>query len=426
MSQHSSLNRFDEDENFCDECEQEDESESEAEDEDDTQMIQKNVFMMQLQKMDLFIAQDMETGHFDVTFEVDKKLIYAHKFNLCSASEVFQRQFSKRWSKKAEQNETIKIEHYGYEEFWQFLCFIYSGTCALSNETVFSIAGMAEFYGIPTLKEYCDVFLSKLENDIDMINIFEKADFAQSYSLSKYLKSLKRFICQNLDALIKADDFFFYEKSFIEILVTVDRNYDEEQFFVKVYHWALQQANLKKEAAESEEFNLDLAIKNELRGIICHIKFSRMNLQFLLDFIGLFFKKTLVKMAEKVAKADRTPSFSQKVLDVVITEASKFLSKIKFSAMSFEFIKNYVVKKSFLFTASELYKIVSKCKRDTEQEAELFETLYGLAEDQEVKKEIQDLDVNYDFSQSIHNALSEILKNIHFHHMPFEFLMDFV
>uniref|UniRef100_A0A914XVA5 BTB domain-containing protein n=1 Tax=Panagrolaimus superbus TaxID=310955 RepID=A0A914XVA5_9BILA len=461
MPRHN-RNHFDDDEDeedyygdedyYDDDSEPEDETANEdSEPENETAMIQRNICVLQLQKFDLFESQNKETGHFDVTFEIDKKFLHAHKFALAAASKTFQTQFSKRWTEKVNDDEPIKIQNYSYEEFLQLLCFLYSGVCKLTSDNVFSLTDMGEFYDLPLLKEYCDKFMSKLKNDVDIDNVYDKVDFALRYSLSDYLNSIKKFIRQNFESLAKSEQFMIFKKPFVQVMMSVERSFDEEKLLESVYKWAVHQATLKKDAQNSDEFNMAVAIKNELYGIISDVKFAEINLEFVLQFVAdkeLIFStselytmfylsfhenreellfKALYGLAEKEAKAKIACSHNRINLnDLIKAEASKFLSEVNFGGMSFEFIMNFVAKKSFLFTPSELYKIVSNCKRRQDQEAELFKSLVKLAEDQEIEKQKEAMKDNFLLSEAVKNALSENLSSIKFQLMPYKFLFDFV
>uniref|UniRef100_A0AC35GN04 BTB domain-containing protein n=1 Tax=Panagrolaimus sp. PS1159 TaxID=55785 RepID=A0AC35GN04_9BILA len=123
----------------------------------------RNIHDMQLQRFELFKAQDVKTGLFDVAFEIDGKKILANKL-MFTCSEPLTSMLSDRWCNK--DAETVKIETYSYENFYQFLCFLYSGQCHLTQENAFVLTDMSESYGIPTLKGYCDEWLSKRKRDI--------------------------------------------------------------------------------------------------------------------------------------------------------------------------------------------------------------------------------------------------------------------
>uniref|UniRef100_A0A914PZ77 BTB domain-containing protein n=1 Tax=Panagrolaimus davidi TaxID=227884 RepID=A0A914PZ77_9BILA len=171
----------------------------------------RNVFDMQLQKFELFKAQDVKTGHFDVIFEVDGKRIFANKFILTS-SEPLTSMLSDRWFNK--DVEAVKIEAYSYDDFYQFLY-------------------VSEFYGIAILKGFCDEWLSKRKEDINEKNVYEFIEIAHQYSLKELLGTLERLFIRNLDVFLGDDLFLNVKKDVIELLLKFSK-IQEEEFFEAV------------------------------------------------------------------------------------------------------------------------------------------------------------------------------------------------
>ena len=75
---------------------------------------------------------------------------------------------------------------------------------------------------------------------------------------------------------------------------------------------AEDQAKVKQELFDNENFDLNETIKNELAEVLPQIKFGRMNFQFVSNFVGMFYDKILY--------------FNKKIL---------FCSRKKFSFSSF-------------------------------------------------------------------------------------------
>uniref|UniRef100_A0A914PZA1 BTB domain-containing protein n=1 Tax=Panagrolaimus davidi TaxID=227884 RepID=A0A914PZA1_9BILA len=120
------------------------------------------------ERLEIFKSQDQENGYFDLKFEVEGKPIYAHKFMLASVSDVFKRMISDIWNKK----ETIEITTNSYNDFYEFLTFVYSGNCKLNDENIFTMVDLSEFYQVKELQQKCDGYLSQKEYTKENILVF--------------------------------------------------------------------------------------------------------------------------------------------------------------------------------------------------------------------------------------------------------------
>uniref|UniRef100_A0A914PRX8 BTB domain-containing protein n=1 Tax=Panagrolaimus davidi TaxID=227884 RepID=A0A914PRX8_9BILA len=228
------------------------------------------------ERFETYKSQDQENGYFDLKFEIEGKIIFAHKFMLSSVSDVFKRMISDIWNKK----ETIEIKTNSYNDFYEFLTFLYSGNCKLNDENIFVMVDLSEFYHVKSLTHKCDEFLSKKKYTKENIRlIFE--------TLSKYsLPMFEKAISTSMEYLdfIESDRFMETSKSTVEKIVKLeDRIVSEEILFQKIYEWAENQA--KKKQSESNEENLNDAIKAELIEILPFIRFKKMNMNFLHKFV---------------------------------------------------------------------------------------------------------------------------------------------
>uniref|UniRef100_A0A914Q825 BTB domain-containing protein n=1 Tax=Panagrolaimus davidi TaxID=227884 RepID=A0A914Q825_9BILA len=181
---------------------------------------------MQQERFKFFKSQNVETGNFDVTFEIEGKKLFAHRFILMPVSEYLNAMLSDRWSNK---NDIIKIESFTYDNFYQFLCFLYSGSCNLTNENVFQLIDMGEFYGVSFFKDNCDRYFQSNMGIFTYENYEEMFEFSQKYSLIKMQSALKAFICSNFDKITKAEKLFSYEKPFMDLFSSI--NYSNEKVF---------------------------------------------------------------------------------------------------------------------------------------------------------------------------------------------------
>uniref|UniRef100_A0A914PTK1 BTB domain-containing protein n=1 Tax=Panagrolaimus davidi TaxID=227884 RepID=A0A914PTK1_9BILA len=193
---------------------------------------------MQQERFEIFESQDPENEHFDVTFEIEGKTLLANKLLLTSASEYMNSFLSDRWTKK---DEPVKIEDYSYDNFYEFLRFLYLGSCNLTAENVFKLIDLAEFTGT-------ERFLSSKKSFVDFLS---SVNTSSRYSLNFLL---------------------------------------EEKVFRAVYKWTENQV-MKQKDADDKNFDLLEAVKDELRKtfpLIFSMEKSKMSKDFLMHFMGTF------------------------------------------------------------------------------------------------------------------------------------------
>uniref|UniRef100_A0A914PU36 BTB domain-containing protein n=1 Tax=Panagrolaimus davidi TaxID=227884 RepID=A0A914PU36_9BILA len=232
------------------------------------------VYEMQQQIAEVFESQNPEL--FDVVFEIDGKKLYAHKFRLSLISSTFNSMLSDRWISK---NDAIKIESCKYDNFKEFIKFLYSGECQLSDENILTMIDIAEFYQVNSFKKYCDEYLSKIT--LNMENIFQIIEASNKYSIIQMKKSIQDFISLNFTTFVKCEGFLKADKSVIEEIFTIKSNtaFKQEELFQAVYEWAEYQANIKNEL-NNENFNKNDAIKNEIKEFLPHFEFKKMEISF--------------------------------------------------------------------------------------------------------------------------------------------------
>jgi hypothetical protein len=236
------------------------------------------------EKYELFKAQDQENGYFDVTFDIDGKLIYANKLMLGPISTTFKSVFAERL-KENKNNEPIKIEKYSYENFNNFLTFLYSGKLTLNNENLYPIAALSEYYNVKELQQRVNEYLK----------IFPPRKTIEYYNnLSQYptfkatlLNIFKEWFPLFLDY---ADNFRDAKKETMKAIVCLERPFKYEQkFFEMVYKWAENLASIKQQQQSDEnidKFNFNEIIKNELADLLPFIHFNAMDKEFVKNFIG--------------------------------------------------------------------------------------------------------------------------------------------
>uniref|UniRef100_A0A914P1T2 BTB domain-containing protein n=1 Tax=Panagrolaimus davidi TaxID=227884 RepID=A0A914P1T2_9BILA len=340
---------------------------------------------MQQERFEIFESQDPENEHFDVTFEIDGKTILANKLLLTSSSEYMNALLSDRWTKK---DEPVKIDDYSYDNFYEFLRFLYLGSCNLTNENVFQLIDMAECYDVKRFKNYCENFLSRMKYDIERIE--EMFEFADTYSLKKMKNAIKNFIGWNLDKVTGAERFLSSKKSFVDFLSSVNTFSKEEKLFKAVYKWTEHQV-MKQKDADDKNFDLLEAVKDELRKTfpqIFSMDKSKMSKDFLMHFMTkkrIFFSPDEFKsIYEGIRRSDgefcyRIPTFNH---------SNIFDDKFK--------------------------ALVLAEKQDKEKKK------------QALKKQKMNPNENFNLADSVKTLLSKVIPNVEFFKMDETFVMCFI
>uniref|UniRef100_A0A914PVG1 BTB domain-containing protein n=1 Tax=Panagrolaimus davidi TaxID=227884 RepID=A0A914PVG1_9BILA len=228
-----------------------------------------------MQRFEVFKAQDPENGDFDVVFEIQGKKLYAHKSILTLISSTFKSMLSERWTKP---NELIKIEGYTFDDFKEFLTFIYSGKCQLTKDNIFSMTDIAEFYGVQVFKTICEEFLTKMELNLE--NIYQMIGISNKYSLAKLNPLVIDFASKNISTFFKNKQFYELEKCILKkILELSDKTKHQEDVFEAVYQWGEKQA---KEAVETDNgLDLNETIKKQISDVLPFIEYGFMGTKFL-------------------------------------------------------------------------------------------------------------------------------------------------
>uniref|UniRef100_A0A914P643 BTB domain-containing protein n=1 Tax=Panagrolaimus davidi TaxID=227884 RepID=A0A914P643_9BILA len=218
----------------------------------------------------------------DIVFDFEGKKLYADKLSLSINSSTFKSMLSDRWISK---NDSIKTETYKFDDFKELLTFIYSGKCNLTNENIFTILDMSEFYQIEDLKEICDKYLSKTK--LNLSNVLQLIETLSKYSLTQMKKPIQTFIFQDFAILAKFDGFLNADKTIIKEIVKMESNFSKhhEDRFQCIYKWSENQAIKKQKLSNDEIFNLNDAIKTDMQDFLPFIQFKKMRLTFLKDFV---------------------------------------------------------------------------------------------------------------------------------------------
>uniref|UniRef100_A0AC35FEB4 BTB domain-containing protein n=1 Tax=Panagrolaimus sp. PS1159 TaxID=55785 RepID=A0AC35FEB4_9BILA len=352
-------------------------------------------------------------------------------------------------SRLSTNDKVVKVEDYSYDDFFVFVSFLYSGKCNLTNENILRITDMAEYYGVSTLKNYCDLFLSKMS--YTETNVFDMIEFGQRYSLPYFNESLRIYYFDEFDALMRGEKFLTLKHSCIELLAAMQRHswHREEQFFEAVCKWAKHQILLRKESEESAVC-LPEEVKEELIEIIPHIKFKAMSFHFASTFLVehqyLFtpnelydillsvekfqcksdeekLVKLIFELAEKEVKKKEDESFDFN--EAVKMELSELLPRIKFHKMSYKFLMDFLVDKQFLFSLSEMCKVLVKSQRYCSAEDEdLFKTVYEIIENQALQKQTASSDIDFNLNEAIKSEMTDF--DFYYYNMSLEFVLEYI
>uniref|UniRef100_A0AC34FU47 BTB domain-containing protein n=1 Tax=Panagrolaimus sp. ES5 TaxID=591445 RepID=A0AC34FU47_9BILA len=327
---------------------------------EDKDSSKEYIYKMQAERYKIFESQDVETGRFDVTFEIDGKMLHAHKFILTSISETMDIWLTDLWTNK---DEVIKIKDYSYDDFYEFLRFLYSGDCEIKTENVFNIVDMAEFYGVQYLKKLCDKFLLK-SKVITIENVEEMFEFSDKYSMPGFLQAVKNFV--KFKGVLSDPSFLTFKKAFIEKVVIQLKGGWREKVFEAVYKWVEHQVN-QRAALNNQDINISEAVKVELSTILPVTKFYKMKSDFLI---------------------------------------------------------NFVVEKGFLLTPAELFKHFSRYRYSDDQAD--FKSVCDLAQKQALLKQKMSQNADFNLADSIKADLAEIIPEIKFYKMKKPFVLDFI
>uniref|UniRef100_A0A914QN17 BTB domain-containing protein n=1 Tax=Panagrolaimus davidi TaxID=227884 RepID=A0A914QN17_9BILA len=237
----------------------------------------QNLYEIQIECFEIFKAQNPED--FDVAFEIDGKKLYADKSILTKISPTFKSMLSDRWMSK---DETIKIETYKFEDFKEFITFIYSGECSLNDKNIFDMIDIAEFFGVKVFKKACDKYLSNIQYNSE--NVFKFLELSDKYSLTEMEKSINDYISTNFGKILKSRSFQELSKSVMKNIVASNQNTLRlENFFRAVYQWAEFRA-FRKQILDDNLNGLEI-IKEDLAEMLQFFKFDEMNSEFIIRFV---------------------------------------------------------------------------------------------------------------------------------------------
>uniref|UniRef100_A0AC34FGT2 BTB domain-containing protein n=1 Tax=Panagrolaimus sp. ES5 TaxID=591445 RepID=A0AC34FGT2_9BILA len=238
----------------------------------------QNVYELQMERFEIFKAQDPKNDDFDIVFEINRKKLYAHKFILSSISPTFKSVLSE-WTKL---NEPIPIKNYTFDDFKEFLTFIYSGTCAFKNDNIIVMIDLAESYDVSVFKKACEKFLTN--SVIGLNNVYQMLEIVNKYSMVQLKELLYTFIFDNISSFLQSEQFLNLKKSTLKDVVVECLQktfFKQKEIFEAIYKWAENQAM----QTQMVDKNLNDAMKKELSDFLPFFKFEKMDADFLIEFV---------------------------------------------------------------------------------------------------------------------------------------------
>uniref|UniRef100_A0A914P4M8 BTB domain-containing protein n=1 Tax=Panagrolaimus davidi TaxID=227884 RepID=A0A914P4M8_9BILA len=188
------------------------------------------------QRYKFFRDQNTEEGHFDDTEDESgtdenepSQQLFAHSFTLWPSSKVFEKTL---FGPLANQGPIPVIRH-TYDDFKEFLTFMYLGYCNITIKNVLALVDLGEYYEVKLLKDQCDEFLTKNSTKIE--NVLKVYESLKIYSLENAMKKVMEFVAANTLAILKTYEFLEVQKeTILDIVKMVNLNATQEEIFEAV------------------------------------------------------------------------------------------------------------------------------------------------------------------------------------------------
>ena len=127
----------------------------------------------------------------------------------------------------------IPIKSNTFEEFRDFLTYLYVGECRLSEDNAMIMYDLAEAYNVDSFKEYCKSFVES--QPIVAENIFQFNEFAKKFNLVYLLKSTFIFIQNNTKEVFDLPGFLTIPRSTLKSILESDfLTVNEDSVFLAV------------------------------------------------------------------------------------------------------------------------------------------------------------------------------------------------
>ena len=129
--------------------------------------------------------------------------------------------------------DAIPITGHSYEDFKEFLTFLYLGQCQIHNYNVMALVDLAESYDVSPLTNKCDIFLTKTKPSAEnVLNIYESLKL---YSLKNACTIISEFIKTNTSEVLLSAQFLNAKRETIMDIVQMENlSASEEDLFEAV------------------------------------------------------------------------------------------------------------------------------------------------------------------------------------------------
>ncbi len=201
------------------------------------------------------------------TFEGSEKKIFAHKFLLVTSSTVF----AEKFHGEPKENLTIHLRNINEDVFEEFIRFLYTNMCNLTEDNAVLVSCLAKEYIVPSLTRKCMQFLKEKLAPKNVFTFLQQAIQFDQKELEK--KSWELIELKANDAV--ASDAFtgILPTTLAEFLRRESLEIEEVDLFKAVLKWCEAECSRKEIEANSSN-------KREVLGnAIYQIRFVSMTLQ---------------------------------------------------------------------------------------------------------------------------------------------------
>jgi protein-L-isoaspartate(D-aspartate) O-methyltransferase len=150
----------------------------------------------------------------DITFNVEGKKIYCHKFILQLRSEHFQGMFSS--GMKESSATELNISEFTYEPFMEMIKFVYTDDCVLTPDNCVLILELANYYKLDRLKAMCEY---RLHLDVDTENVASFLMVADRFNAQQLRSFCLQYILDNIKDVIKTKAFNELDRDLINSIL---------------------------------------------------------------------------------------------------------------------------------------------------------------------------------------------------------------